>query len=106
VEPRFLQAQREAAAKYQRLAGTGLTSRNPREIVPAAKEGRVEVLLAARQPTGVGTTNGGPSPNGDRALRDVLELAAVATLLKNGTVYAPPAGQMPGDGSVAAVFRS
>jgi Bacterial archaeo-eukaryotic release factor family 7 len=40
----------------------------------------------------------------NRALRDVLELAAVATLLKGGTVYAP-AGEVPGGGSAAAVFR-
>jgi hypothetical protein len=105
VEPLFLQAQREAAAKYHQLAGTGLTSRDPREIVRAAKEGRLEVLFAASQATSVGSTNGGPSPNGDRALRDVLELAAVATLVKGGTVYAPPAGEVPGGGSAAAVFR-
>jgi hypothetical protein len=30
VEPLFLQAQREAAARYDQLAGTGLTSQNPR----------------------------------------------------------------------------
>ncbi len=68
VEPRFLRAQREAAATYHQLAGTGLTSRDPREIVRAAKEGRVEILFAARQPTGAGTRNGSPSPNGDRTL--------------------------------------
>jgi Bacterial archaeo-eukaryotic release factor family 3 len=82
AEPLFLQGQRAAAAKYHQLAGTGRTSRDPREIIRAAKEGRVETLFAARQPTGVGSANGGPSRNGDRALRDVLELAAVATLLK------------------------
>jgi Bacterial archaeo-eukaryotic release factor family 3 len=48
VEPLFLQAQHEAAARYHQLAGTGLTSQDPREIVLAAKEGRVEVLFAAR----------------------------------------------------------
>jgi hypothetical protein len=44
-------------------------------------------------------------PNGDRALRDVLELATVTTLIKGGTVYVLPAGEVPGGGSVAAVFR-
>jgi hypothetical protein len=65
----------------------------------------VETLFAARQPTGVGSTLGGTSSKGDRALRDVLELAAVTTLLKGGTVYALPAGAAPGGGSTAAVFR-
>jgi hypothetical protein len=105
VKPRFRQGQQEAAAKYHQLAGTGLASRDPREVVRAAREGRVEVLFAARQPTGVAGTNGGPSRNGDRALREVVELAAVMTLLKGGTVYAPPAGEIPGGGSAAAIFR-
>jgi hypothetical protein len=105
VEPLFLQAQGEAAGRYHQLAGTDLTSRDPREIIRAAKEGRVETLFAARPPTGVGSTNGSPSPNGDRALRDVLEVAAVTTLLKGSTVYALPAGAVPGGGSAAAVFR-
>ena len=105
VEPLFLQALGQAAGKCHQLAGTGLTSRDPREIIGAAKEGRVETLFAARQATGVGSANGGSSPNGDRALRDVLELAAVTTLLKGGTVYALPAGAAPGGGSAAAVLR-
>jgi hypothetical protein len=105
VEPLFLQALGEAAGKYHLLAGTGLTSRDPREIIRAAEDGRVETLFAARQPTGVGGANGSPSPNGDRALRDVLELAAVTTLLKGGTVYALPAGAAPGGGSALAVLR-
>jgi hypothetical protein len=105
VEPLFLQELGQAAGKYHQLAGTGLTSRDPREIIGAAKEGRVETLFAARQPTGVGSANGSPSPNGNRALRDVLELAAVTTLLQGGTVYALPAGAAPGGGSAAAVLR-
>jgi hypothetical protein len=50
VEPRFLQAQGEAAGTYHQLAGSGLTSRDPREIIRAAKEGRVETLFAVRRP--------------------------------------------------------
>jgi hypothetical protein len=38
------------------------------------------------------------SPNGDRVLRDVLELATVTTLIKGGTVYVLPAGEVPGAG--------
>ena len=106
VEPLFHQALGQAAGKYHQLAGTGgLTSRDPREIIRAAKEGRVETRFAARQPNGVSSTNGSPSPNGDRALRDVLELAAVTTLLEGGTVSAPPAEALPEGGSAAAVLR-
>ena len=96
VEPLFRQGHHEEAAPYHQLAGTGRTSQDPREIVRAAKEGRVEVLFAAPQPTGVSSVASGPSLNGARALRDVLELAAVTTLVKGGTVYAPPVGAVPG----------
>jgi hypothetical protein len=105
VEPLFRKAHHEAAARYHQLAGTGRTCQDPREIVRAAKEGRVEVLFAAPLPTGVSSVASGPSFNGDRALRDVVELAAVTTLVKGGTVYALHVGAVPGDGSVAAVFR-
>jgi Bacterial archaeo-eukaryotic release factor family 3 len=105
VEPLFLQAQREAATRYDQLAGTGPTSQDPREIIRAAERGRIDTLFAARQPTGIGSANGDRSPNGDRALRDVLELAAVTTLTKGGTVYVLPAGEVPGGGKVTAVFR-
>ena len=108
VEPLFLQVQREAAARYDRLAGTGLTSLDPREIIRAAEHGRIETLFAARHPAsppGVSSAGSAPSSNGDRALRDILELAAVNTLIKGGTVYVLPAGVVPGGGSAAAVFR-
>jgi hypothetical protein len=105
VEPLFLQAQREAAARYDRLAGTGLTSQDPWEIIRAAEDGRIETLFAARHPAGVSSAGSAPSSNGDRALRDVLELAAVTTLIKGGTVYVLPAGEVPGGGGAAAVFR-
>jgi len=106
VEPLFLQAQREAAARYDQLAGTGLTSQNPRGIIRAAR-------MAASTPYSLPGTQLGACaalaatrrPNGDRALRDVLELATVTTLIKGGTVYVLPAGEVPGGGSVAAVFR-
>lgn len=106
VEPLFLQAQREAAARYDQLAGTGLTSKDPREIIRAAENGRIDTLFAARHPAGgLSSVGSDPPPNGDRALRDVLELAAAATLIKGGAVYVLPAGELPGGGSAAAVFR-
>jgi hypothetical protein len=46
-----------------------------------------------------------PRTGGDSGLRDVLELATVTALSKGGTVYVLPAGEVPGGGSAAAVFR-
>jgi hypothetical protein len=106
VEPLFLRAQREAAARYDRLAGTGLTSQDPQDIVRAAEDGRIETLFVSQHPAGPSAAAGDVSvSDGDRGLRDVLELATVTALSKGGTVYVLPAGEVPGGGNAAAVFR-
>jgi hypothetical protein len=106
VKPLFLRAQREAAARYDRLAGTGLTSQDPQEIVRAAEDGRIETLFVSEHPAGPSAAAGGvPVSDEDGGLRDVLELATVTALSKGGTVYVFPAGKVPGGGSAAAVFR-
>ena len=102
----FLRAQREAAARYDRLAGTGLTSQDPQDIVRAAEDGRIETLSVSQHPTGPSAAAGDvPVNDEDGGLRDVLELATVTVLSKGGTVYVFPAGEVPGGGSAAAVFR-
>jgi hypothetical protein len=106
VEPLFLRAQREAAARYGRLAGTGLTSQDPQDIVRAAEDGRIETLFVSQHPAGPSAAAGDVSvSDGDSGLRDVLELATVTALSKGGTVYVFPAGEVPGGGNAAAVFR-
>jgi hypothetical protein len=106
VEPLFLQAQREAAARYHQLAGTGRTSKDPREIIRAAEHGRVDTLFAAQQPTGPSADGGGVPVNDEGSgLQDLRERATVATLVKGGAVYLLPAGEVPGGGSAAAIFR-
>jgi len=106
VEPLFLRAQREAAARYDRLAGTGLTSQDPQDIVRAAEDGRIETLFISQHPAGPSAAAGDvPVSDGDGGLRDVLELATVTVLSEDGTVYVFPAGEVPGGGSAAAVLR-
>jgi hypothetical protein len=106
VEPLFLRAQREAVAGYDRLAGTGQTSQDPQDIVRAAKDGRIETLFISHHPAGPsGAAGDVPISDGDGGLRDVLELATVTALSKGGTVYVFPAGEVPGGGNAAAVFR-
>jgi Bacterial archaeo-eukaryotic release factor family 3 len=106
VEPLFLRAQREAAARYGRLAGTGLTSQDPQDIVRAAENGRIETLFVSQHPACPSAAAGDVSVSDeDSRLRDVLELATVTALSKGGTVYVFPAGEVPGGGSAAAIFR-
>lgn len=111
VRPYFLEARREAVARYEQLAGTGQTSNDLREIVPAAYYGRVDVLFAAADSRQWGAFDPG---TGEAELHeearfgdgDLLDFAAVQTLLNKGTVYVLNPGDMP-DGSVvaASVFR-
>lgn len=112
VEPYFQRGQKEAAARYRELASTGseLASSELREIVPASYNGQVAVLFIAIDRYQWGTFDPDtseiqlheePKP-GDE---DLLDLAALRTLLHGGTVYAIPLREIPGGTAVAALFR-
>lgn len=110
MRPLFLTAQREAARQYRVFAATERASNDVREIVPAAYHGRVETLFAA-----VGLQQWGAfdpdtnvvqlceelGPGGE----DLLDFAAVHTLLNGGTVHALEPQKVPDEAPLAAVFR-
>jgi len=110
VRPHFRQAEETAARRYRRRAGTGLTSSDICEVVPAAAHGRVGSLFVA-----LGTHLWGSydeetltvnfSERRDVQSDDLLDVAAVYTLNRGGTVYAVPQRRVPSDDPVAAVFR-
>ena len=112
VQPLFLAAQKEAAAEYKQLAGVGSeqASNDLKEIVPAAYHGRVETLFVT-----VGLQKWGsfdPDTNvvhlyeeAEPGDEDLLDFAAVQTLLNGGTVYAVELEKVPDGASLAAVFR-
>jgi hypothetical protein len=92
--------------QFDRLAGTCLTSHDPQDIIRAAENGRIETLFVSQHPAGPsGAAGDVPVSDEDSGLRDVLELATVTALSKGGTVYVLPAGEVPGGGNAAAVFR-
>ncbi len=110
VRPHFLKARWEAVARYEQLAGTGQTSNDLREVVPAAYYGRVEVLFAAAGARRWGAFD--PSTGETRLHKerdfgdgDLLDFAAVQTLLNKGTVYILNSKDMPGGAAVASVLR-
>jgi len=110
VGPVFKEARAEAAARYRQLAGTGQTTTDVKEAVLAARHGRVEVLFTA-----IGVQVWGhfdpaqdqlqvhqsPEP-GDE---DLLDLAAIETLIKGGTVYAVAPDEVREFSPLAAIFR-
>jgi hypothetical protein len=110
VEPYFKREQQQAAARYQQLAGTGRTSCDPKEIVPGAYHGRIELLFVA-----VGRQQWGDYDPGANRVDlhtevqpgsfDLLDLAATQTLLHGGAVYAVDPSEVPDKSLLAAVFR-
>ncbi|MDP3910038.1 MAG: hypothetical protein Q8Q14_06575, partial [Gemmatimonadales bacterium] len=110
VEPHFRRGREKATARYLELKGTGRTSNEVREVVPAAWDGRVDVLFVA-----VGVRIWGTfAPDtrtieiGDEASgqsEDLLNLAAIHTVLNRGTVYAVPPAEMPDETPVAVLLR-
>lgn len=110
VEPLFGRDREDAAAAYREALGTGRASDSLEEVLTAAEAGRIDVLFvptgtqvssATHGSAGVAHADGGQEL-GDR---DLIEQAVVRTMLKGGTVYAVPEGEMPGRVPVAALFR-
>lgn len=109
VETHVEKTRQEAIAKYGKLAGTGKTANDVRHIVPAAYQGQVETLFVDRSshewglydPTTSQVQLRSPQHPGDD---DLLDYAAVQTLLHRGSVYAVAPDQSPSP-PIAAVFR-
>lgn len=110
VEPYFLQAQEQAAHDYHDLSNTELISTKLEETVPAAYYGRVDRLFVA-----VGIQKWGRfDPNANEIQihtdaevgdEDLLDAAAIQTLINGGIVYAVEPDVMPAPAPIAAVFR-
>ena len=110
VEPVFSKAREKAAAQYERLAGTGQTTTDLQEALLAANHGRVAVLFVAAGVQVWGTfdqaanevcVHEAAEPDDE----DLLDRAAIQTILNGGTVYAVEPEQVPERASLAAVFR-
>jgi hypothetical protein len=110
VKPYFEEREKKALARYGELAATPRTSLNIRKIVPAAHQGRIDVLLVAHRKRIPGTFD--PSREkvslhrkekpGDE---DLLDRAAIETIMNGGTVYVMEPEKMPEGSAVAALFR-
>jgi hypothetical protein len=110
IKPVLGEARQLAADKYRRLAGTGKTTDDIRQALPAAFAGQIETLFvpAQRQVWGVCDPQGqvadvhGEQQRGDD---DLLDTAAVQTLLHRGSVYVVDKQEIPSTEELAAVYR-
>jgi len=110
VEPHFAEAERVAVDRYRQLAGTGQVSNDLDEILSAAHHGRVDTLFVAlnRQRWGqfdAATQRSRIHAQPEPEDQDLLDLAAVQTLLQSGIVYAVEPDQMPVAADIVAIFR-
>jgi hypothetical protein len=112
VAPSFQQDKQAVIELYQQLAGegTGKAASDIKEIIPAAYYHRIDSLLVAVDDQKWGkfdpenTTvdlHTEPEPND----QDMLDFAAVHTLLNGGKVYTLESEEMPNGATVAAIFR-
>jgi hypothetical protein len=112
IEPIFNTNQHHALARYQELSGSGseLASDKLESIVPAAHYGRVDTLFVALDQQLWGSFDASKKIleqhqefcSGDQ---DILDLAAVQTLMNGGSVYALELSNMPDKARLAAIFR-
>jgi hypothetical protein len=112
VEPIFMRNQQEAIDRFNELHGqqNGLATSDLDTAVKAAIGGRVETLLVplGRQKWGhydPATDSVKFDPEQTSENEDMINYAAVQTILNSGNVYALPADPFPGDGDVAAILR-
>lgn len=109
VRSQFEQAQRNATALYQQLAGTGRTTNDVAQAIAAAYQGRIEIIFVAAGteqwgtcgPLGTDLVTHATRQPGDE---DLLNLAAMHTMLRGGVAYAVPPDKMPGGGVLAAIY--
>ncbi|NJK77064.1 MAG: hypothetical protein HC849_03200 [Oscillatoriales cyanobacterium RU_3_3] len=110
VEPLFLQAQADAIELYRELTGTEKISADLQEAVSAAYFGRVDRLFVALGVQQWGNFNPETNavqihPEAELGDEDLLNAAAIQTILNGGTVYAVPPEQVPDEAPLAAIFR-
>lgn len=110
VETCFLEERDQALERYAELTGLGRASNTMSELVPAAAQGRVDVLLLDEQTELWGTYDAAAAEleihaepaDGDQ---DLLDVAAYYTLARGGTVYTLASGSVPDGAPAAAILR-
>ncbi|HET9311073.1 MAG TPA: hypothetical protein VFP41_07610 [Actinomycetota bacterium] len=107
VEPRMQDDINADLARFAELDGTGRTSSDLAEILPAATQGRIDVLFAAQDIERWGRASVEPLGIHDEPLpgdEDLVDAAVVEALRTNARVHVLPASSLPGE-AVAAIMR-
>ncbi len=110
VKPYFLEKQNAAKDLYHELKGTGKTSNDILEILPAAYHGRISDLFVTPGVQQWGyfdpeTEKITLTEEQQHNSEDLIDMAAAKTFTTSGSVYAVDSEQMPDTTAVAAIFR-
>jgi hypothetical protein len=110
VEPHFTQAADNAIEYFGEALGAGRTSTDIQEVIPATFYGRVEQLLVAIDEQRWGNFDYQANQlkihtEAEPGDEDLIDAAAIQTLLNGGTVYAIAPDRIPDESPVAAVLR-
>ena len=110
VESLFLESQRQDFSQYLNLSAGPRTSGDMCEILTASYEGRIEILFVAQ---GMNRWGSFPVDRGELTLsneheagtEDLLDLAAVQTILHGGAVHLMKPDEIGDHAPIAAIFR-
>jgi hypothetical protein len=110
VRPRFEQDRKDAVDRYRTLKPRGRTVHEVKHVVREALGGRIETLFVAVDAEAWGdyhTTDLSVTFHAERRPgdEDLLDVATVETFLRDGTVYAVAADEVPETSPVAAILR-
>lgn len=110
IQRRWEHEKDRARDKYTELAGSNQASNNVRDVVAAAQQGRVLFLFLAQGEEQWGSVEPGSGAvhlhrEREQGDEDLLNLAAIYTLLRGGTVYPVAPAELPEGARLAALFR-
>ncbi len=106
----FAAGRTEAADRVDDLWATPRATSDPETFVPAAIHGRIEALFVSSEATVWGSVNESAdvvsvSPVRQEGDEDLLDLAALRTILAGGDVFSVPRTEMPRDTAAVALLR-
>ncbi len=106
----FSAGQRQAAERIDELWATPRATSDPETIVPAATGGRVEALFVSTKAELWGVADEVADTVEIHASRqpadeDLLDRAALSTIMAGGSVFSVPPAEMPRDAAAVALLR-
>ncbi len=110
VEPYFLAEREQAAERYRSIQNTDTASADLKEVLTAARFGRIDTLFVALDEQRWGRFDPweGELELADElgpGLEELLDRATTDTIQHGGAAYAIPTEQVPAEAPVAAIMR-